>query len=231
MGWQQTYYYRSITNGHSGAPIDVNEPIAGELDRTGFAALPFAASLVYSKDPPVQGRRRGRRGAVSHPLEEWAPRVYRFALRLCDDPHAAEDLTQETLLRAWRYRTRLREPRAGAVWLLRITANLWRDRLRRGRCRVDRAVPLQDDAPSRTPGPEQLASKREELRRALDALGELPPRQREVLYLSACEGLSTAEIGEILGIESDAVKASLWLARKNLRERLGEAAGSPTQLE
>lgn len=179
----------------------------------------------------MQGRRRGRRAAVSHPLEEWAPRVYRFALRLCDDPHAAEDLTQETLLRAWRHRGRLRDPRARAVWLFRITANLWRDRLRRGRCAVSRAVPLEDDPPSRTPAPERLASEREELRRALDALRELPPRQREVLYLSACEGLSTAEIGEVLGIRSDAVKASLHLARKNLRERLGEAARDPAELE
>ncbi len=179
----------------------------------------------------MQGRRRGRRGSVSKLLENWAPRVYRFALRLCDDPHAAEDLTQETLLRAWRHRARLREARAGRVWLFRITANLWRDRLRRGRCRVDQAGPLADDQPSRSPAPEQVASEREELRRVLEALGELPPRQREVLYLSACEDLSTVEISEVLGIRADAVKASLWLARKNLRERLGEAAGRPVELE
>ena len=179
----------------------------------------------------MQGRRRGRRGPVSKLLEEWAPRVYRFALRLCNDPHAAEDLTQETFLRAWRQRARLRDPRAGGAWLFRITANLWRDRLRRRRCHVDQARPLEDDPLDRTPAPEQLASEREEFQRALDALRELPPRQREVLYLSACEGFSTVEIGEVLGIRADAVKASLWLARKTLRERLGEQVRDPEALE
>src|SRR5262249_38868284 len=50
----------------------------------------------------VEGRRPRRRGPVSDRLEEWVPRVYRFALRLSNDPAAAEDLTQETFLRAWR---------------------------------------------------------------------------------------------------------------------------------
>jgi RNA polymerase sigma-70 factor (ECF subfamily) len=168
---------------------------------------------------------------VSKLLEEWAPRVYRFALRLCDDPHAAEDLTQETFLRAWRHRDRLRDPRAGPVWLFRITANLWRDRLRRGRLAVGQAGPLQENQPARTEAPDQVASHREELQRALDALRALPPRQREVLYLSAGEQLSTAEIAEVLGIGPDAVKASLWLARKYLRERLAEPARNPAALE
>ena len=46
---------------------------------------------------------------MSKLLEEWVPRVYRFALRLCSDPHVAEDLTQETFLRAWQQRSRLRD--------------------------------------------------------------------------------------------------------------------------
>jgi len=188
-------------------------------------------SFVYSGDLPVQGRRRGRRGHVSKLLEEWAPRVYRFALRLCDDPHAAEDLTQETLLRAWRHRARLRDQRAGGVWLFRIAVNLWRDRLRRGRSPVARAGPLRDDKPSRAQPAERVAAGREELERALEAMAALPPRQREVLYLSACEGLSTAEIGEILGSHADAVKANLSLARKKMRERLHESVSDPAPLE
>lgn len=156
-------------------------------------------------------------------LEEWAPRVYRFALRLCDDPHTAEDLTQETILRAWRHRERLREPRASGAWLLRITVNLWRDRLRRGRSRVAQAGPLED-RPGTMRTPEQVLAGQEELQRALEAMAELPPRQREVLYLSACEEMSTAEIGEVLGIRADAVKANLSLARKRMRELLDAAA-------
>ena len=153
-------------------------------------------------------------------LEAWVPRVYRFALRLCDDPHAAEDLTQETFLRAWRRRGRLRDERAARVWLFRITANLWRDRLRRGRSPVARAGPLDDTAPDPAHSPERLAAGREELARALAALDELPPRQRDVLYLSACEGLNTAAVAAVLGISPAAAKASLSLARQKLREQL-----------
>jgi RNA polymerase sigma-70 factor (ECF subfamily) len=165
---------------------------------------------------------------VSELLEEWAPRVYRFALRLCEDAHAAEDLTQETLLRAWRHRKRLRDPRAGGVWLFRIAANLWRDQLRRGRCRVARAEPLQD-RPGPTPPPERLAAGREEVERALDVLRELPPRQRQILYLSACEELSTADISAILGGSPAAIKASLSLARKKMRERLHGPVSGPAE--
>jgi RNA polymerase sigma-70 factor (ECF subfamily) len=169
---------------------------------------------------------------VSDRLDEWVPRVYRFALRLSNDPHAAEDLTQETFLRAWRWRGRLRDPRATRAWLFRTAANLWRDRLRRGRSPVARAGPLEADAalgPARPP--ERLAAGREELARALAALNGLPPRQREVLYLSACEGLTTAEVAAVLGISAAAAKASLSLARQALRRQLHDLFPDPAPAE
>jgi RNA polymerase sigma-70 factor (ECF subfamily) len=155
-------------------------------------------------------------------LEEYVPRIYRFALRLTHDPHGAEDLTQETMLRAWRQRGRLRYPQAACVWLFRITVNLWRDQRRRGRSRIAQAEPLLDDLAGRTPAPDCLAAGHENVRRALAALDRLPERQRDVLYLNACEGLAAAEIASILGIQYDAVKASLCLARKKLREQLSD---------
>jgi RNA polymerase sigma-70 factor (ECF subfamily) len=165
---------------------------------------------------------------VSIVLEEWAPRVYRFALRLCGDRHAAEDLTQETLLRAWRQRGRLRDQGALRVWLFRITVNLWNDELRRGRLQVAAAGPLSGDEAAPAPSPEKLAAGREELERALRVLAELPPRQREVLYLSTCEGLSSADVAEVLGISTDAAKANLALARKKVRQQLPEQFSDPS---
>src|SRR5690348_5337242 len=97
-------------------------------------------SSVYGT--PTRGRGRGY--AVSDILEEWVPRVYRFALRLSNDLHTAEDLAQETFLRAWRHRERLRDKRAARVWLFRITANIWRDQLRRTRSLVARAGSLEN---------------------------------------------------------------------------------------
>src|SRR5262245_49072471 len=80
---------------------------------------PFLFDLSATRSSII-GDRRGRGEPVSDDLEAWVPRVYRFALRLCHDPHAADDLTQETLLRAWRHRGHLRDERAMCVWLFRI---------------------------------------------------------------------------------------------------------------
>ena len=68
--------------------------------------------------------------------------------------------------------------------------------------------------------PVQQVIDREDVQRTLDAMDKLPPRQREVLYLHACEGLCLAEIADVLDISSDAVKASLSLARKRMRRQL-----------
>ena len=58
--------------------------------------------------------------------------------------------------------------------------------------------------------------------RALAAMDQLPPRQRQVLHLVTCEGLSLAEVSEVLEVEPSAVKSSLSLARKEMRRRLSD---------
>jgi RNA polymerase sigma-70 factor (ECF subfamily) len=153
--------------------------------------------------------------------------VYRFALRLTGDRHAAEDLAQETLLRAWRRRERLRDPRVARVWLLKITTNLWRDHLRRGKLPAAQVRPLADDPPAPAASAHELTTRQDDLRQALGALDGLPSRQREVLYLNACEGLTLAEIAEVLGITVESAKASLSLARKKLRELLPDVDPAP----
>jgi RNA polymerase sigma factor (sigma-70 family) len=158
-------------------------------------------------------------------LQEWAPRVYRFARRLTPDADEAEDLTQETLLRAWGRRSDLRNREAVGVWLFRIAANLWTDRLRRARRPAREALP--EGLPAPGPAPDRLATDREDLGRALRALDALPPRQRQALYLCACEGLSPGAIADVLGITPEAARASLSLARKKLREALPDLAGQP----
>jgi RNA polymerase sigma-70 factor (ECF subfamily) len=146
--------------------------------------------------------------------------VWRFALRLTGDRDQAEDLTQETLLRAWRHRRRLRDPDRARVWLFKIAANLWRDRVRRARRRPDPTTTSADELPSSNVPPDKQLIDREDVQRTVDAMDGLPPRQREVLYLYACEELSLAEIADVLDISSNAVKASLSLARKRMRRQL-----------
>jgi RNA polymerase sigma-70 factor (ECF subfamily) len=140
-------------------------------------------------------------------------------LHLTGQAEAAEDLTQETLLRAWRSRGKLRDPRVARVWLLRIATNLWTDQLRQLKLRPR---VLEFEPPCRRPTAAEKSDERENVERALAAMDQLPPRQRQVLHLVTCEGLSLAEVGEVLEIEPAAVKASLSLARKEMRRRLSD---------
>lgn len=161
-------------------------------------------------------------------LEEYLPRVYRFALRLTGSAHDAEDLTQETFLRAWKHRRTLKHQQAARVWLFRIAANLWKDELRKGKTRAaSRQFTVADDPAGSDPV--NPVEAREELEIALAALDSLPDRQRDVLYLSAVEDLSAAEVADVLEINVAAVRTNLSLARRKMRERLRLAADFPSQ--
>lgn len=148
--------------------------------------------------------------------EAYVPIVYQFARKLTNHESDALDVTQETLLRAFRARHRLRDRGALKVWLLRIAHNVWRDGLRSRRERSE----LTEDLPADLPQPVQVAQARElelEIRRQWQTL---PPRQRHVLHLHVNEQLSIDEICETLEMTRSNVKATLSIARKRIREAL-----------
>lgn len=151
--------------------------------------------------------------------DEYVPRVYQFAHRLSGNSHDAEDITQETFLRALRGRSSLRNPGTARVWLFRIAANIWRDWTRRRRHVVARAGPLSDQRsePAMT---ERTLVAQEDLTRAMTAMKELSARQQQVVFLIVCESLSVAQAAEILNCTTDAVKMNLSLARRKLRTAL-----------
>ncbi len=154
---------------------------------------------------------------MTEALEQLLPSVYRYSLWLCGRRDTAEELAQETFLRAWRRRNHLQDPDKARAWMYRIARNLWFDQNRRraGALILDPAEVKQTgkDVP-------ETAEHREELARALSALETLPERQRDVLFLFACEGLSVAEIAEVLSISPGAVKSSVCVARQTMRSRL-----------
>ena len=151
------------------------------------------------------------------PLEEHLENVYRFALRLTQNRHEAEDLTQDTFVKAWRSRRQLRKAKSARAWLFQVTVNLWRDRLRSRQRSPERTEPWLDHHQRPEVLPDLKMIAREDVGRTLEAVDSLPSRQREVLYLHAVEEFS---IAEILATSSAAVKASLSLARKRLRRKL-----------
>jgi len=97
--------------------------------------------------------------AVNASLEQHVARVFGFALRLTGDRHAAEDLTQEAMLRACRSWKQLRDERRLRVWLFQIAANLWRDQSRRSGLAPERAGPLDVELMGPQRSPDDLAQE------------------------------------------------------------------------
>ena len=153
-------------------------------------------------------------------------RVYGFAYRLTGNAHDAADLTQETFVRVLARIDRLEADERGfAPYLLTTTRNLFLKGLERGRRQhVTAEVPEPDEPLPIDDDPERaalLSQQREEVRRAN---AELPESQRTVLALREVEGQSYAEIGEVVGMNENAVAQAIFRARQALRRALRMAA-------
>ncbi len=152
--------------------------------------------------------------------------VYSFLVRLTGDRSRAEDLCQETFLRAVRAAERW-EPRAlFRTWLYAVARNQAFDDARRQAFR--RADPLDEATraaqPSEAPGPDR-AAEAALLRPKLEAaLAALPPEQREVFLLREHAGLRFHEIAEVTGVPENTVKSRMRYALEALRVSL-EALG------
>jgi RNA polymerase sigma-70 factor, ECF subfamily len=161
----------------------------------------------------------------------WRP-VYRSFARYTSDPAEAEDLTQEVFLRALRalpgYTDRGAPYRA---YLLRIAANLARDRWRAGPARV---VPVASvpDHPAPGPGPDGLAVDSDRRASLLRALDRLAPDHRTVLRLRILEGRPATEVGAMTGRSAAAVRQlsvrALAALRAAVDEQLREQPGAMT---
>jgi RNA polymerase sigma-70 factor (ECF subfamily) len=150
--------------------------------------------------------------------------ILNYLFRLLGSAALAEDLTQDTFTRAWQARHKLPEVKNPRAWLYRIATNAARDHHRRAR--LIAWLPLSgrgEDLPAEGPeaGDDPLESQR--MRRAL--LG-LSPDYRVPLVLYVCEGMSTAEIADTLGLSRDAVKQRLARARERLRGLLPPEAAA-----
>jgi RNA polymerase sigma-70 factor (ECF subfamily) len=161
--------------------------------------------------------REGGRQEFDRLVTEHYPAVWRLARRLAADRADAEDLVQETFLKAWKGIAKLRKQASCRGWLFRILVNVWRDRYRRHRP----TVALLDPAGSPADPAARLA-RRDLLTRVLAAVRDLPRRQREALLLRVRGDLSYVEVAMAMGIRKGAVKAHLVQARRKLTARFGE---------
>ena len=158
-------------------------------------------------------------------LVEQLPSLYRYLYRLCGESHLAEDLAQDAIVRAMKSLDQLDNPAVLRIWLFRIGSNVWRDHCRRSSLRRSYEQQMQEQliplpSATNTPDPVDVVEQREQVQWTQHAMMQLPERQRIVLTLVACEGLSHREIAEVLDISPDAVKSNLSIARSNMRKIL-----------
>src|SRR5713101_2697757 len=154
-------------------------------------------------------------------LAECGPLAYRVARGVLHNTADAEDVAQEALLRAYRSFDRLRDRNRFRAWLVRISFRLALDRLRSSKRREQRDVLWSQPAhqpPAATA--EDLAASSEFQAHLDRALEELPEKLRLVLLLAAMEGHTIDEVAKLLGIPVGTVKSRIFVARKQLAEKL-----------
>jgi RNA polymerase sigma factor (sigma-70 family) len=154
--------------------------------------------------------------------------VYRHAYRLTRDPHDAEDLTQDVFVRVFRALPSYRPGGSFVGWLRRITTNLFRDKLRRGR--LVRFDPLCDDTDriiDRGRTPAELLDDRTMDADLVEALRALPSPFRSAVLLSDVHGLSYDQVATTLGINLGTVRSRLHRGRAQLRTALAHRAPDP----
>jgi RNA polymerase sigma-70 factor (ECF subfamily) len=177
--------------------------------------------------------RTGDRTAFALVIQRHNRRLYRVARSVVRDDAEAEDIVQETYVRAFRNLQSFRGDARLSTWLTRIALNEAVDRLRRRRPQVDLAV--MDDAANRAEGslmslffgpvaadPEQAASRAEIRRLVESAVDALPSPFRTVFMLREIEGMSIEETATELDLKPETVKTRLHRARRQLRGALEE---------
>lgn len=155
--------------------------------------------------------------------------LYRAALRFTNDPSRAEDLVQDTMLRAFRAWKSYRPGSNARAWLLTILRNTFINDYRRSRREpvamdLDVAESLALPEAARDADPEGDFFSRIVDQKVLDAVNRLPPDFREVLVLSDMEGLAYADIAGMLEIPVGTVKSRLFRARRQLQRVLYDHA-------
>ncbi len=166
---------------------------------------------------------RGDQMALGALIRRYQNYVYRLCFMVMRNEQDAEDMTQETFIRAARAlpRFEIREGASFEAWLYRIAVNRCRSRMRRKWYQV---LPWPDPAPPLEMEPEKQPDRqlmrdqrRDEIMDVIDTLGE---KHRLVVILRYYAGLSNEEIAQALGIPSGTVRSRLYTARQRLKDRL-----------
>ena len=177
----------------------------------------------------IEDLRTGDRDAFEALVDEFSPKLHRLALRMLGDPFEAEDILQETFLKAYKNIGQFQGRSKIGTWLYRIAANEALMRLRKNQPDI-----VAIDEPFEMPDGHLISKELKdwcclpesefmsgEAQDKLDAaIAELSPALRSTFVLRDLHGLSTRESAEILDVSESAIKTRLLRARLQLRDSL-----------
>ncbi len=147
-------------------------------------------------------------------------KLYRFALRFVGDEEEAQDIVQEVFIRVWNGRDQVRDIQNWEAWCMRIARNLSLDRVRSAARKQVQPLEAGFGIMHTSPTPHESAEVQESMTRIAQFIDELPEKQRQVIHLRDIEGYTYNEICEIMELDMNQVKVSLFRARTAVREKL-----------
>lgn len=147
--------------------------------------------------------------------QEYQRQLLAYLTRLVSDREAAEDLCQETFIKALRSWEQRDDAASAVAWLYRIATNTAYDYLRRRRRIHFTSLIDTDQSATQDLSMELLIDEQEPVR---SALAQIPLMYRLPLVLHSCEGRGTQEIAAVLGCSNSAVKTRLFRARERFRQ-------------
>lgn len=177
----------------------------------------------------VERARSGDGDAFRLLVERHSRNVFRLAFRMTGNEQDAEDVVQETFLRAYRQLSKYESRSSFATWLFRIASNYSLDLIRaRKRHQEQRQVTssngdefdLMQSIPAADPAQDRVVFSGQVQDRINDALNELTAQERTAFILRHFEGMSIDEIGASLGTGANATKHSIFRAVQKLRRSL-----------
>ena len=188
-----------------------------------------AINLVQAEGFSLEALRAGDRVEFSRLVDTYSANIYRLALKMLDQPQDAEDVLQETFLKAYRGLKNFDGRARLSTWLFRIATNEALMLLRKHKpefVSIDEPVETEDgeQEPVQIVDwcclPEGEMMSKEARKHLSEAAERLPHTLRVVFLLRDIEDLSTQETAEVLGLSETAVKTRLSRARMRLREDL-----------
>ena len=190
----------------------------------GIMAVNASASLRTREASLLERHRQGDALAFGELYQEFEAMVYNLALRMSGNPADAEDIAQETFIRAYRHLKKFKGKSSLKTWVFRIALNCSNTRLRRRARRlahrVDDSEPELERAADAGRSPEERALATDLSAAVRVGLDHLPVHYREAVLLRDFEELNYSEIAEVLGVRIGTVRSRIARGREQLRQWL-----------